>query len=171
MALITEDGTGLSNAESYCAVVDASAYHAARGNAAWAALASDTVREQYLRRATDYMEQVYRSRWLGYRNTTTQALSWPRSQVPFPDGGVYAYYANDAVPTEVKNACAELALKAAAGELAPDIEQRVKREKVDVLEVEYAETGPQYAQYRAIDNLLAPLLSSVGGAFRGVVRA
>lgn len=170
MALITEDGAAKADAESYISVADASTYHSNRGNLTWATMSNQEM-EEALRRATDYIEQVYRSRWLGYRKTTTQALSWPRSQVPFPDGGVYAYYADDAVPVELKNACAEMAWKAAAGELAPDIEQRVKREKVDVLEVEYADHGPQYTQYRAIDNLLAPLLQSVGGVFRGVVRA
>jgi hypothetical protein len=171
MALIVEDGTSKADAESYVSVVDASAYHSARGNSAWAALASDTVREQCLRKATDYMQQVYRGRWAGYRKTSTQALDWPRQEVPFNDAGGYAYYADDAVPVEVKNACAELAWRAASGELAADLSQRVKREKVDAIEVEYTETGPQYAQYRAIDNLLAPLLKSTGGAFRGVVRA
>lgn len=171
MSLIVEDGTGRADAESYISVVDATAYHAARGNAAWASLASDIVREQLLRKATDYMEQVYRSRWAGVRVHSTQALSWPRYNVPLEDVGYgYAYYASDAVPPQVKNACAELALKAATDELAPDIEQRVTREKVGDLEVQYAENGPQYTQYRAIDNLLSPLLSAVGGSFRKVVR-
>ena len=169
MALITEDGTGKADAESFCSVADASAYHAARGNTTWATI-TNTEMEQALRRATDYIEQIYRDRWEGSRVTTTQALSWPRSQVPFRDGGRLSLYSSSIVPTEVKNACAEMAWKAAAGDLAPDIEQRVKREKVGPLETEYADYGPQFTQYRAIDNLLAPLLTSVGGAFRKVVR-
>jgi hypothetical protein len=182
MALIVEDGTGKADAESYISVADASTYHTARGNAAWAALASDTVREQCLRRATDYMEQVYRKRWAGTRKTTTQALSWPRSFVPREDyeyaglngytviGGNY-YYPDDEVPQEVKNACAELALKASTDTLAPDIEQRVKREKVGPLEVEYADYSPAFTQYRAIDNMLSPFLKAGGSASMvGLVR-
>lgn len=167
MALITEDGTGIANAESYCSVADASAYHSARGNTTWATI-STTEMEQALRRATDYIQQVYRSRWTGYRKTTTQALEWPRFNAPFVNGD---YYSNTIVPVEVKNACAELAWKAAQGELAPDIEQKTKREKIGPMEVEYADYGLQYTQYRAIDNLLAPLLISTGGAFRQVVRS
>jgi len=171
MTLTVEDGTGLVDAESFVSVANADTYHSNRGNTTWATLTT-AQKEEDLRRATDYMEQVYRSRWAGIRKTTTQALSWPRYDVPLEDVGYgYAYYDSDSVPQIVKNACAELALKAAAGELAPDIEQRVKREKVDSLEVEYADYGSQYTQYRAIDNMLLPVLSSVGGAFRKVVRA
>ena len=46
---------------------------------------------------------------------------------------------------------------ASAGEMAPDIGRVTTREKVGPLEVEYAPGAP-YVRYRAIDNLLAPLL-------------
>ncbi len=165
--LIVEDGSGKSDAESFISVENASAYHTARGNSAWAALASDAVREQCLRKATDYMEQVYRSRWQGYRVTEEQALSWPRSDV-YVDG--YAI-ASDIVPAQVANACAELALRASAGDLAPDLDQRIKREKIDVLETEYDSASPQYMRYRAVDNMLAAFLAQMGSStFRKVVR-
>lgn len=173
MALVVETGTGSATAESYISVADASTYHTNRGNSAWAALASDTVREQSLRKATDYMEQVYRLRWLGYRVTITQALSWPRDEVQRLDLTLlnqYSYYENNVVPPEVKNACAELALKAASGELLPDLGQGVIRKKVDVLEVEYDKYSPQSKRYTAIDRLLAPFLSG-SSVSRTVVRS
>lgn len=171
MTITVEDGTGLADAETFISVADADTYHSRRGNTTWASLTTDE-KEQALRRAADYMEQVYRMRWAGYRKTTTQALSWPRYDVPLEDVGYgYAYYDSDSVPQIVKNACAELAWRAAAEELAPDIEQRVTREKIGPIETEYAEHGPQYKQFRAIDNMLAPVLASVGGVFRKVVRA
>ena len=67
MAIVVEDGTGKSTAESYISVADASTYHTARGNTAWAALTTDALREAALRKATDFMRQVYRSRWQGYK--------------------------------------------------------------------------------------------------------
>ena len=159
MALEVEDGTGKSTAESYISVADASAYHTARGNAAWAALASDTVREQCLRKATDYMEQVYRSCWQGCRVGETQALSWPRYSVV-----VEGYLVDDAsVPEIVKRACAELALKASAADLAPDLTQGVVREQVGPIAVEYDKNSPQATRYKAIDAMLAPFLTSGGG--------
>lgn len=167
MALIVEDGTGKADAESYISVEDATAYHADRGNAAWASLASDTVREQLLRRATEYMLQVYRSAWQGYRMTSAQALDWPRADVCV-DGYPLAI---DIVPAEVKRACAELALKANSGPLAPDLGQAIKRQKIGPIDTEYADYSPQSKRYVAIDRLLQPLLSGRGGMSIKVVRA
>lgn len=167
MALIVEDGTAKTDAEGLITVAAATTYHAARGNAAWAALASDTVREQLIRKATDYMQQVYRTRWAGTRVTTTQALDWPRYNVPMVDGPgagcSVSYYPSDIVPTEVARACAELALKAATGPLIPDEAQAIKRKKVGPVEIEYQDYSRATKTYRAMDNLLAPLLSGQGG--------
>lgn len=170
MTLVTEDGTAKADAESFCTVAAATTYHAARGNAAWAALSSDTVREQLLRKATDYIEQVYRLRWAGCRKTTTQALSWPRYDVPVKDAQLAQYYSHTIVPTQVINACAELALKAASSELAPDVGRLKKRVRVDVIETEYADGATPYTRYRAIDNMLESLLATTGMTMN-VVRA
>lgn len=165
MSLTVEDGTIVTGAESYITVADATTYHAARGNTAWAAL-SDANKEAALRRATDYMVQSYRSRWKGSRATSEQALDWPRIGVEV-DG--YAVD-TDIVPTPVARACAELALRASADELAPDLDRAVVRERVDVIETEYDTTSPQATRYRAVDSLLAPYLTG-GGTFARVVRA
>lgn len=162
MALIVEDGSEVSGAESYVSVTDATAYHAARGNAAWAALASDTVREQLLRQATDYMVEVYRSAWQGTRVTGTQALDWPRDDVIVDEFAVDA----DIVPTAVKNACAALALKASSGALAADQTQTKTRVKVGPIETEFDPYSPQTKRYLSIDRMLAPYLASSGPSVR-----
>jgi hypothetical protein len=159
VALITEDGTARSDAESLCTLATANAYHANRGNTAWAGLASDEVREQMLRKATDYMEAVYRERWAGMRKTVSQALAWPRYYVPVRDVAVMQYYPDNTVPAAVSNACAELALRAISGSLAPDIKRLVKRVKVDTIETEYADNATPYTRFRAIDLMLQPFLS------------
>lgn len=165
MALIVEDGTAKADAESYISVADATIYHAARGNAAWAALASDTIREQLLRKATDYMLQYYRSMWKGLRATTTQLLDWPRANVELSDMGTYYGYgailANNVVPLDIRTACADLALIAASGDLAPDIGQLVKREKIGPLETEYADNAPAYTIYRSVAMKLAPYVGTI----------
>jgi hypothetical protein len=180
MALEVEDGTAKANAESYISVADTDSYHSLRGNTAWTG--AEGVKEAALRKATDYMLQVYRLRWRGTRVTGTQSLDWPRNWVERDDYayvtmngaatiGGFQYYPADEVPVEVQRACAELALKALSDELSPDIGRRTIREKVDVIEVEYDKNSPQYVMYRAIDNILAPFLSGLGsGAFRKVVR-
>lgn len=168
MSLIVEDGTGLSTAESYISVADATAYFAARGDATWAALASDTVREQLLRKATDYMAGTYAGRWAGMRVTTTQALDWPRAWVPNRDApsgyrSSSAYYPSTSVPTAVARACAELAVRASADDLQPDVGAQVKSETVGPISVVYADGARQADLYKAIDNALAPFLKFGGG--------
>lgn len=182
MALIVEDGTGKSDAESLASVAEADAYHTSRGNLPWIndPDMTEAAKEQALRRASDYIMQVYRLRWDGTRTSSSQALDWPRAFVIRKDfeysglngytviGGNY-YYPSNSVPVEVKNACIELAFKAAAGELAADLEQGIVREKVDVLEVEYDKYSPQQKRYRAIDMLLAPFLKVNGSSVNKVV--
>lgn len=159
MSLIIENGTGLTTAESYISVADADTYHNKLGNTSWGILTTE-VKEQLLRKATNYMVQTYRMRWAGVRKTDDQALDWPRYLVPRLDTeAVYAYYDSDSVPGEVKVACAELALKASTMTLAPDTQRLTKREKIGTLEVEYdTNSGKAYTMYRAIDNLLMPML-------------
>jgi hypothetical protein len=179
--LVVEDGTGLADADSYISLDDADTYHAGRSSAAdWAGL-SDPEKEAALRDATDYMVQAYRLDWKGTRLTTTQALDWPRAEVERADyafspgnglttiSGDY-YYPSDEVPIEVQRACASLALKASAGELLPDLGQRVKREKVGPIDTEYADWGSESPRYPAIDGLLAPFLTNTGGRAK-VVRS
>lgn len=165
MTITVETGAGLADAETYISASDADTYHAARGNAAWAALSAES-KEAALRRATDYMGQAYRLRWAGQRATSTQALDWPRYGV-IVDGYEVA---STVVPSAVSRACAELALRASADDLSPDLERGIKRERVDVIETEYDTTSPQHTRYRAVDQLLAAYLSG-GGAFLRVERA
>ncbi len=169
MSLIVENGTGMSTAESFCSVAFADTYHDARGNTVWATLTT-TVKEQKLRAASDYMEQVYAQRWAGTRKIGTQALAWPRDLVEIQDAWPTQYYDNNSVPVIVQNACAELALKANSGALAPDVTRVKKRVKTDVLEVEYADSTTPYTRYRAIDNMLERFFG-VGGANISIVRA
>ena len=168
MALEVEDGTGKSTSESYVSVADASTYHAARGNTAWASLSTDAIREQCLRKATDFMRQAYRSRWQGYKVNEDQALDWPRYGVEVEGYAVDS----DIVPTEVKNACAELALKASAAELNPDLTQGVLSEQVGPIAVTYDKSSPQRVRYPAIDALLSPYLKAGGGGINmGLIRS
>lgn len=174
MALIVEDGSVVAGAESYISVADASTYHAAQGNTAWAAIANDTLREGYLRKATGYMVQAYRMRWAGYRFTSTQSLDWPRSYVPIPDavsgyGSFEAMVAPNIVPTEVKNACAELALKAASAELFADLSQGVVSKQVGPIKIEYDRYSPRSIKYSAIDAMLRPYFRS-GSASSPLIR-
>lgn len=168
MSLITEDGTGRADAEALASVADADAYHVSRGNSLWATQAADA-KEQALRRATDYMEQMYRLKWKGLRVSLTQALDWPRMNVQLEDigfGSIAAYVPTTIVPKEVVQATCEMALRAAAGELAPDLQRQVIATTIGPIKKEYAPGSPEYVRYRAIDMLLKPLLASGGMGLR-----
>ena len=168
MSLEVELGTGSATAESYISVADASTYHSNRGNTAWASLSTDAIREQCLRKATDFMRQAYRSRWQGYKVNEDQALDWPRYGVEVEGYAVDS----DIVPTEVKNACAELALKASSADLNPDLTQGVLSEQVGSISVTYDKNSPQRTRYAAIDAMLAPYLKAGGGGCSmGLIRS
>lgn len=167
MALTPEDGTGLAAADSYCSQAEATTYHAAKGNAAWALLSSD-VMDQSIRKATDYMMQEYRMRWAGVRMTPTQALDWPRSLVHMKDLPFTTYYGNDIVPVEVKNACASLALRASTASLLADQGQRKSSVTVGPISTSYESGSSVATKYAEIDAILRPFLSRSGGQIRMV---
>ncbi len=155
MAFVPETGAGLSNSNSYASVAQADSYWSDRGNIAWAALTT-TEKQQALIKATDFIEATYRTAWKGYRISSTQALSWPRVDVtvdsfPIP---------SNIVPVPVVSACAELALRSTTAELLADQGQTVKREKVDVLEVEYQDYSDPTERYPLVNRLLVPFLLS-----------
>ena len=161
MALIVAPATG---AESYISVANADAYHVARGNAAWALL-SPEVKEQALRKATDYMGR-YSGRWKGERLNAGQVLDWPRAGVV-----VDGYEINwETVPAAIANACALLAMKASAGDIAPDLGPQKQSVKVGPIETTYATGTRQATRYQSAETLLAPYLSGAAGQVK-VVRA
>lgn len=158
MPLVVETGSGSATAEAYCSVAEASAYHSARGNTAWENLDSD-VQEQALRAASDYMVGEYRMRWSGERKTDEQALDWPRSLVPRKDRGAGGYYADDAVPQEVKNACASLALRASTATLRKDQPQRKSSVTIGPIHTTYEAGSKVAATYAEVDAMLKPFLT------------
>jgi len=176
MTLIVETGAADPGAESYASTADADAFLFARGITLWGILAT-VDKEAALRRATDYMQQVYRDRWYGNRSTRTQGLDWPRWLVPMKDvpggyGSVPAYYPITCIPNEVKNACILLAFKAAAGDLAPDVQPQVASESVGSISVSYIPGARQTVRYQSIDHLLALLLRDGGsGSIAALLRA
>jgi hypothetical protein len=174
MSLITEDGTGRPDAESYTSVAEADAYHNLRGNSLWSTITTEE-KEQALRRGTDFLSETYRPLWKGYRLNGVQTLDWPRTFVyleAFVHGavGTYPYLvASDIVPREVKNACCLMALKAAGGELSPDLKQGIKSKTVGPIKTEYDQYSPRLPRYTAIDNMLRPFLK-ISGASVGLSR-
>jgi hypothetical protein len=179
MALIVEDGSIVKDAEAYATVAEVAAYLVARGVTTWGAMALPD-QESSIRRATDYLVQTYRGRWKGARLRFDQALDWPRQGVTVDDSeniagsGSMAYLVPyNVVPREVKNACAEMALRAAAGPLLDDLGQGVKTVRVGPIIKEFDTHSSREKKYPAVDRMLEPLvsdLSSAGGSSLKITR-
>ena len=144
MALVIEDGTGLTNSESYVDESYVDAYFLKRGNTEWDSI---TNKESRIVLAMDFIENNYT--YLGTKLVSTQSLSFPRLI-----NGETVY------PIAIKNALCELALKANSGDLLQDTGKTTIREKVGTLEVEYDSNQDDLTSYNYVNKLLAPYLVS-----------
>jgi hypothetical protein len=167
MALIVEDGSGKSDAESYLSVADADTYFTNRGgNATWTA-ASTANKEAALRIATQYLDAAYSGRWRGIHKLGTQRLAWPRAYVEDDDG--YAIDSDD-LPRNLEEATAEAALRHMTEDdgLMPDLDQAdVKRYAVKVGPITEDTTylgAEQLKRFSLIDALLSSILEPPGVA-------
>lgn len=166
MTLIVEDGSQVFNAESYITVANAITYLTSRGNTSFAA-AVTADQENALRNATDFMVAQFRYRWAGYRRGIVQNLDWPRQYVPVLDvafgyGPAPSYLAFDIVPIPVMQACADLAVRALVGDLAPDIDRIEKSVAVGPIKVEYDPNQPAGTTFVAVITKLDPFLVGQG---------
>ena len=172
MALITEDGTGLINSESYISVTDATTYHANFGNDAWVNL-DVSQQEIYLRKASRDIDALYGTSYLSSMLTTTQALLWPRNSYT----NFYGITVTG-IPVQLKNTVAELALlNASVDVLGPT--DNAGNLKMDLVKVDTIETRKEYfaptssiaPKMRKIALLIQPLLKSgSNGLYAEVVR-
>lgn len=131
MALIVEDGTGKPDAESYA---DAATFAEYAGLFGRTIPVTEAEQEALLRRAALQMNTLG---WKGSRAVAGQALAWPRAGVVRDGEFIAATY----IPREIEQGQMALAFELAAFEAQQSAGAvgAVKRKKVDVLEVEYAE--------------------------------
>ncbi len=158
MAIVVEDGTVVTGANSYVTAAELSAYAAARS----VTLVSGA--ETLLIQAMDYIESLS---FIGIKWTKDQPLSWPRVDV-WIDG----YYQDvEDIPVQLKNGqmAVALAIDAGNGPLI-DLPRGVKRERVGELEVEYMDGAPSVTIARTINANLQKLLAG-GSAYIKVTKA
>lgn len=157
---VVEDGTGLTDSNSYLSVVDSIQYHENHAApATWTALSSSD-KEKHIRIATQYIDAVYGPRLKGVRKTDSQALLFPRYGVYSEDG--YCYSTTE-VPQAVKDATAELALRSLTESLIVDQTDAslvVKDIKVGPIEIKKEYSGGSLSQkkYSIADALMQDLL-------------
>lgn len=144
--LVIENGTGMTDAESYVDVAYVDAYFLKRGSTEWDAV---TNKEAQIIKAMDYFESSYSFK--GEKLNENQALSFPRLI-----NGVVEY------PTRIKNSICELALKSSTATLLEDTSKSVLSEKLGELEISYDPNSKDGINYEFVFNLIAPWLSSSG---------
>lgn len=106
--LIIETGAGLSNANSYVSVADATVYHVARGNADWTGDDSDGSLSEALLLAWESLHLLYGPNFKGaLLPTVKQSGLFPR--LPFSDNNGRLILQGQ-IPTCVINAQCEIAL-------------------------------------------------------------
>lgn len=156
--------------DAYLSISDADAYWNVRNDSVWSA-ASDAEKEKALREATQYIDGAFS--FIG-SHKHDNVLAWPRYDVLIRKGNFKGQdYDSDTIPPQVKNACAELALEALSARLV-EVKERggaVKREKVDVIEVEYLDFAPSGKTFGFVKMILSPLTTGGGGRTKGLVRA
>ena len=133
MAIVTEDGTGKSDAQSYLSLADADSYFTARGIAAWTG--SNAVKGAALIAATEYIDIRYGDMLKGRAEfPDVQALMFPRLGIYDSEGRPLT-----GIPQRLERATAEYALISLTQSLMPnpvfDDSGKIVTEETDV-------TGP-----------------------------
>lgn len=121
--------------------------------------ATTAVKEASLRQGAQLIDSRYRDRFPGTIRSESQALEWPRINAYDRSGRLLT-----GIPDAVASANAELAKeRILAGTSLVPSEARggaIKREKVDVIEVEYFDNAPVGTTYRFVSDLLSAVLTS-----------
>ena len=143
------DETTIETANSYSSVTFADSYFSDRNNTTWAGFTTDE-KESFLILGSDYIDTVFYGSFNGVAVSSSQSLQFPRLNY----AGIEIDY------TRVKKACCELALRAKTGDLLKDIDKQTKKEKIDVIEIEYQTNADPKTRFPIVTNLISPLLST-----------
>jgi len=132
MAVIfqVEDGTGLTDSNSYVSIADMKQYWDNMGYD-YSALTTDEMVQVLLIKHTRIIEGTYGAKYPGSRNSSEQALGWPRTGAKYLDGYTIE---SSVVPLEVVAAVCESAYAGTSGtELQPvDSQENIESYSVTV---------------------------------------
>lgn len=164
---------GAADANSFESVEGAEAYFEVRPHAdAW----FDATLTEQQQALVDFTRELNVQRWKGLRATDSQALAFPRKYLEDPDppyGAATGYLPDDEIPQWLRHATCEgtlARLRSASDGSDRNIEARVKRKKVDVIETEYdlPDRGASEGVFaiRRVAVLIYPFLDGAGEVIR-----
>ena len=157
MALVLEDGSGLSNSNTYTLEATFDAWLLDRGYALVGVISTEAL----LHQSIDYLETL---NYIGFKNTQAQALLWPRSGV-YIDGYPFPF---DEIPKQLIDAQFQIAYSIDQGvdPMATET-QDIKMERVEgAVEVEYQDGSRTKSVITSVNRTLRKLLASSGASFR-----
>ena len=159
--LIVEDGSGISDSNSYCDLDFALEYCVNHGYTSWVDMTEDE-QKVYLIKGTSFVDNFYE--WKGYKRTSVQSLEFPRN-------GLIDNNRTEVlgIPNNLKKAVIEAAFINLSSEVdnlfvSRDENGAIKRQKVDELEVEYfgeSEDSEAEAEYKTTYQVLNKLLKGL----------
>jgi len=162
--LIVEDGSIVTDANSYVTYDYVDSYHTLRGNSAWSD-ATPLAQQQAIIRATQAIDARYKAYFPGEPTEYgAQELEWPRDEVYIYDEELD----DDLIPNSLKKAVAEATLREieSPNSLAPDLDRggKIKKVKADVVEVEYADGASAETVFTLIEGILGDIVTGTPGS-------
>ena len=143
---VVEDGTGLATATSYVSVDELKQFW---DNVSYDYSSfSDGQLQQRLNKATEVLDGQYTTLWPGQRNSTTQALDWPRQEATYLDGEEIA---TTVVPIEVKKAISEIVYAGTQGTTLQPTHDDAGQIETEYTRVDVIETRTTYFNYTSQD--------------------
>jgi len=161
--LTVEDGTLVTDANSYLSLADAKEfledYYGEYDSQAAAFLGySEERQELILRQAAYDLDRKFRKLWKGFKRTQTQSLDWPRVDVQDEDDYDIP---ETSIPRRLQRAQCEVAKRLAASvAIFEDRERggRIKSEKVDSIAISYFANAPSSTLFEGLESTLKGLL-------------
>lgn len=167
MAFLVQDDDGsMADATAYVTTAFVDAYYVDRNISTWTG--TTAVKEAAIIKATDYIDRRYS--FMGWTKNDAQGTEWPRNDVVDLNDRIVP-----GVPTEVQEACAELALRALSTTLAPDplVDDVIGEVRFTSIKVGPIEEKKSYGfqrdfpKYPEVDALLRAYVVPLGDIVRG----
>lgn len=152
---------GGATSDSYATLAEYEAYAEAVHNETFSGHGHDAQHEAELRMAARYLDTFYT--WTGSKRYQDQARAWPRLQELVVDGWPVSI---DTIPQAIKDAQCEIAYQIHEGAtpFATIDAGAAIREKVDVIEVEYAPgTARNRPAFQAADRMVSDYVKGKAG--------
>lgn len=171
MALTVEDGTVVTDANTYVSVDYVDSYCELRGLVAWTASTDTDTKEQAILRAMDYIES---RPFKGTKSEYENPCEFPRVGL-YLNSQTYNYTVNgytisnylvedNEIPANLKKAQSQAAyeefMSPGCLQINMDKDSFVIRKKIDVIETEY-QSGKEETIYKKVDSFLKDLVNPI----------